>query len=297
MWDTSIPTSGAIAMSDFHGTVSEYQITLSSSEDNVNLRTKFEALYGVPSVACMVRATINAGVVIGSTSAASPALTIGSFPSGSTVTIINNGTVQGAGGTAGAALSAGGAGGRAIDADTANLTMNITNEVTGILQGGGGGGGGGGTGGAGSYVQNLGELDTFSSSGCHQSCVNEYGAGATCTDGTSGSCYCRYSGRTCRRTVATSGGTGGAGGRGEGDDGARASGSTGSAGGTSAGAGGTGGTGGLYGAAGSAGSTGAAGNAGSGVAGGAGGAAGYYLYRNSRTVTVTNHGTVAGQNG
>jgi len=107
----------------------DIDLTISASADDVNLFT----LSNSPAVAQNVRVTINAGVEIGGTVAGSPALTTGAFVAGSTITIINNGAIQGRGGN-------GGKGG-AEDNDY---------NGDGLYSGGGGGGSGssGGSGGA-----------------------------------------------------------------------------------------------------------------------------------------------------
>lgn len=84
--------------------------------------------------------TINAGVAVGSTSTSTYAFDTGtSFPTGSTLAIINNGYIVGAGGQGGNASSTNGAvGGPAL---RAQVPISITNN--GTIGGGGGGGGGG----------------------------------------------------------------------------------------------------------------------------------------------------------
>ncbi|MEK7531425.1 MAG: hypothetical protein AAB545_00625, partial [Patescibacteria group bacterium] len=66
------------------------------------------------SAGCPVVLTINAGVVVGSNSILSPALTTGAFPSGTSITIINNGTIVGKGGNGGNGGMTGQNGGDAI---------------------------------------------------------------------------------------------------------------------------------------------------------------------------------------
>ncbi|PIO07627.1 hypothetical protein COU59_03165 [Candidatus Pacearchaeota archaeon CG10_big_fil_rev_8_21_14_0_10_34_12] len=86
--------------------------------------------------------TISRGVVVGSTSTLSPALTTGNLPEGSIVSLIveNNAYIVGVGGKGGDAYwnspTAGTAGGNAINT---NIPLTITNN--GIIGGGGGGGG------------------------------------------------------------------------------------------------------------------------------------------------------------
>lgn len=73
------------------------------------------------------------------------ALQTGSFPAGSTLTIINHGHIRGGGGNGGAATAGGAAGGTAL---ILNFPTSIDN-TSGTIWGGGGGGGGGAYGGGG----------------------------------------------------------------------------------------------------------------------------------------------------
>ena len=88
--------------------------------------------------------TVNSGIYVGSTSAATPSLTVGGTAAGDTVSLVNNGTIIGAGGAGGkgadqgGAAVAGSAGGTAI---SAGVSFTVTNN--GVVAGGGGGGGGG----------------------------------------------------------------------------------------------------------------------------------------------------------
>lgn len=119
-------------------------ININASAQNVNLWN----LAGNPP--CAISATVNiaAGVTIGSTSNASPALTTGPFASGSAITINNSGRIAGKGGDggddAGHNLTScpnkdGKAGGNAIDLQCSGVIINNTGTI-----GGGGGGGGAG---------------------------------------------------------------------------------------------------------------------------------------------------------
>ncbi len=100
---------------------------------------------GNPSVPVNVILTVNSTVYSANTGSA--ALTTGSFTNGSTVEIINNGSIIGAGGAAGNGANFrssvnGGNGGPGGDAISLNYNVEIQNS--GIIGGGGGGGGGGG---------------------------------------------------------------------------------------------------------------------------------------------------------
>ena len=285
-------------------------LTVSSTTTNLDLATLFNtAQSGVWADSQDKTLTIDSGVIVGATSTGNAALTIPSGMGG-TLTIINNGAIQGAGGAAGAA------GGDAIQASSSGVTITNNGDIY-AGGGGGGNGGNGGTGGNGSYAQSLGSAFNYTAThhnqsvACNNSCVSRFGGGAYCT----GSCtlYVWYLPTTwqclgCSRNTSTSGGSGGsggAGGVGQGYNqsaGSGSSGSSGSNGGTNAGTGGTGGTGGAGGAFGNAGSTGSTGSSGgngnvsngsSGSAGSAGGAAGDYI-SGIANVTLTNNGNVAG---
>ena len=289
--------SGAIVMpTNFYGKSNATTLTISANTTNYNIFTAA----GSPTTAKTVILNINSGVTVGGTGG-TYALTVGQFPSGSSITINNSGTIVGTGGGANS-----GNGGSAINANYAGQTMVINNAVGAAIYGGGGGGGVGGSGGTGYYVS--GYTVAPGSGYCSNGCEN-YGpsgdysclaVGADfCLSGYCSSDYCDKRGRQCQTcanyTYAySSGGGGGAGGVGAGYAQAASGGSGGGAGGPNAGSGGTGGTGGAYGVAGGTGATGNGGNAGGGSGGAGGGARGNYLVKGANTVTLNNSGTVAG---
>jgi hypothetical protein len=130
----SIPLSGA-------GGVSEVTRTIATSTSNVNMA----ALFGYPSVAGTYVLTINSGVYVTASSTAVAALTTGTFPAGSTLKLINYGTIAGRGGNGGAGAgvncAAGTVGLPGGPGLSASQVLAVTNN--GVIQGGGGGGGGG----------------------------------------------------------------------------------------------------------------------------------------------------------
>jgi hypothetical protein len=132
---------------------SSTSFTISSDTQNVNLYV----LAGSPATAGTYTITINSGVTVGSANTATAAVVSGTWPTGSVVTLINNGNIYGDGGDGGRGNgassptclgcqgtsipgSAGGAGGPALSLSY-NLIIDNTN---GKIFGGGGGGGGGG---------------------------------------------------------------------------------------------------------------------------------------------------------
>lgn len=128
------------------------RVTISVSQNDVNLKSWLIANSPWPGTYREdFEVTVSPGVVLGSTSASTAGLIITGFPSGSRITLINKGRIQGKGGQGGqggvsssspgvGAGQPGSVGGPAI-----SLGQNITiNNGSGEIWGGGGGGGGGG---------------------------------------------------------------------------------------------------------------------------------------------------------
>ena len=132
--DAARPTSGALDMSDFHGTAASFTKTFSAGATNQDASDIFGDDYSVDYAKNIV---INSGVELGATSTGNEALHIDSGGSG-TITVTNNGTLTGRGGAAGSA------GGDAFEAQVACTVIN-----NGTMRAGGGGGGAGGAGGTG----------------------------------------------------------------------------------------------------------------------------------------------------
>jgi hypothetical protein len=141
--------SGTISLSNFYGKSNAYvfNATISADTQNYNLRSAAIAAGWNQTTKLQATVTINSGIYVGSSTTGGVAFTwTGSYPSGSTLAIVNNGTIEGAGGNGGAGgdgLSAigtaGSAGGAALQG---NYAISITNNN--IVGGGGGGGGGAG---------------------------------------------------------------------------------------------------------------------------------------------------------
>lgn len=243
------------------------ELTISSPANNYDVYTNRGPTYA-PGASDIV-VTVNPGVTVGSTSTGTYAMLVPSaFSPDDTVTIVNNGLIQGMGGAGGrgslpAPAVAGAGGGNAI---YVNRPTTITNNST-VAAGGGGGGGGG-----------------HSRTGTIGSPTGNNGGGG----GGGG--------------AGTNGGAGGAGGAGSGigssgnpgSAGTSPAGGAGGPGGFTAGQnpGGPGGAGGGRGAAGTAGTPGSP----SGNAGAGGGAAGNYIVGNpfvTWPATGTRQGGVA----
>jgi len=137
-------TAGStISFSDFYGKSSSYTFnqTIATNTTNYNLKSAAIAAGWDQVKPLIATITINSGVYVYSTSTGTYAFDTGStFPSGTTLTLINNGIIQGCGGNGGAGnAGAGVAGGPAF---IARHAITVTNN--GTIGGGGGGGGGGG---------------------------------------------------------------------------------------------------------------------------------------------------------
>jgi hypothetical protein len=148
----------------FPFTPTDKVIFVEQSTNDLNLRALHDSIYTAPVGGLPtenITFIIESGVVVGSTSASTAALTVGSWPSGVHLVLTNNGEVQGKGGAGNiggsadldtcpskgvpihytlTAGSAGLTGGPAIDAT--GFAIFITNN--GAVRGGGGGAGGGG---------------------------------------------------------------------------------------------------------------------------------------------------------
>lgn len=151
--NSSVPTSGAIAIGNFYGAANRAAVplTISANTQNYDVYTQASASPAYVAGTSDITLTIDSGVFVGSSSTGTYALSIpSSFNPADTVTIVNNGTVIGRGGNGGSGGAArsvapvcppagsGGGGGNAV---YVNFPTVITNN--GTLAGGGGGGGGG----------------------------------------------------------------------------------------------------------------------------------------------------------
>ena len=123
--------------------------TISSNQVDVNVFS----LFGSPSYAVYAVLTIDSGVTVSASSTSATALDTGTFPSNSTLHIINNGRIAGAGGNGGTGATGNNTGGNGSpggDSMILRLDTTITNGSGEIFGGGGGGGGGGAQGTSGS---------------------------------------------------------------------------------------------------------------------------------------------------
>lgn len=299
-----VPAVRPISFSNLLGKSSVIVKTVTANANNLNLATLFTTAQWTSTTP--KRVNINAGVIIASTTPATAALLTGAGMAG-TLEINNAGDIRGAGG-----LPNSGAGGHAINVQSAGVTI----KNTGAIRGGGGAGGVGGTGGqggTGQYTAQEGPIYQRSSPTYYwkkngtQSKVLLWAGSSVYSGGGSGDTTYSTGGITYFRgdlqstvnvggTIGTEyyyaiyrqypvqvagagGGAGGNGGYGQGGNQARSNGLGGAGGGNNGGnsgvggTGGTGGNGGDWGQPGTAGNTGGTGASGN-ISGGLGGYAG-----------------------
>jgi hypothetical protein len=144
--NANVPTSGTISLSNFYGAQKAFTFTLTiaSNTTNYNLSTSMTAAGWNGTDPVVATVTINSGVSVLSNNTATPAFTVPSLPTGSAVSIINNGTIAGLRGLGGrwgssGANSAGKPGGVALQ-----IASPVTLTNNNIISGGGAGGGLGG---------------------------------------------------------------------------------------------------------------------------------------------------------
>jgi len=166
-----IPTSGTISFNDFYSKERAFKKTFSDGDTNQSADTIFGDDFEVNYPKQLV---VGSGDTIGSTSTSNAALTIESNGVGS-ITVTNEGSIEGAGGAAGAA------GGNALEV-AGSVAVTLVNN--GTIKAGGGGGGAGGTGGKGVYTANA----TFSS------LVDQGGGGTSSPQNNSPSWFTTYGG-------------------------------------------------------------------------------------------------------
>ena len=144
-----VPTSAnssPLSINDFYGQKRAFRKTYASTATDQSGVGIFGDDFAVNYPKEIV---INSSQTVGATSTSAPALKIDSTGAG-TITITNNGSIEGAGGAAGSA------GGNALQVD-GSVAVTLVNN--GTIKAGGGGGGAGGVGGKGVFTANA----TFSS--------------------------------------------------------------------------------------------------------------------------------------
>lgn len=151
----NVPTSGAISLSQFYGAAAAFTFnqTISANTANYRLHDALVAAGWNGTTPINATITINSGVYVYESGLGNWAMIIGknnntTFPAGSSVTLINNGTIIGTGGTGGYGGDPTQPGYVALAGATGGNGLLLYSPVTiynyGAIYGGGGGGGGGG---------------------------------------------------------------------------------------------------------------------------------------------------------
>ena len=148
---SGVPSSGTISLGDFYGASSSFAFTLSSSQENWNLRSA--ALASGWDGVSQLTVNISSGVYVWSDSISLAGLIIsGSFAGG--LIVNNSGFIMGRGGNGGSTSFAVQNGGPGITVSLTSGSASFNNQSSGYIGGGGGGGavarfgtGGGGAGG------------------------------------------------------------------------------------------------------------------------------------------------------
>lgn len=158
----TIPTSGTIAANNFYGTANRVSIPLTIASPTYNYDVYTNRGPGYISGISDITVTVNPSILVGTTSAAAYSMLVpNTFSPGDTVTIVNNGVIQGLGGSGGPSVFAanpGSPGGGGSNALYVNRPTTIQNNS--VIAGGGGGGGGGA-----GYTPNKGGSDWGSGGG------------------------------------------------------------------------------------------------------------------------------------
>lgn len=164
--DTDVRTlfqvaSGTISMSNGYGKANAWAATLNitANTNNYNIRDAANSAGYPQTIDANITVNISPGVYVGSASTGSAAMDVGPWPTGSSITINNSGTIVGRGGDGGAGGPAQGnsptydilvvPGSPGLTGGTGLVTARpVTISNSGTIAGGGGGGGGSGGGSA-----------------------------------------------------------------------------------------------------------------------------------------------------
>lgn len=150
-YNTGVPSSGAISLSNLYSMVRRPQLSITYSGQAFSQQSIYTSGSTVtgsfpgPSISGYIAGqtdltvTVASGATLYSTSTSSAALTFSGFSSGDQVRIDNSGVIAGKGGDGGAPT--GGAGGDAINYNPANAAFYPYNYSGATIAGGGGGGG------------------------------------------------------------------------------------------------------------------------------------------------------------
>jgi len=219
--NSGVPTSGAISLTDFYGSVAALVLEVSSNTTAYNVLTAAVAAgYNASTDTLPIIVNVAAGVTVSGTSSSVAGITTGALNANSDVTIniASTAEVCGFNGGVGGTGAAGGAGGPAIRFSVTGGQSTYTVVNNGVVGGGSGGGGGGGRAGTRStqyYDNKYGGYycapPTFTGS---KGANGASGTACRAQNGSSGSSGTYAGGSSgCTSTSAGSGGAGGAAGK------------------------------------------------------------------------------------
>jgi hypothetical protein len=142
----NIPSSGTIAANNFYGASDRVNIPLSIATPIYNYDVYTQAIANPDYTAGIsdIQVSVSPGVIVGSTATNTYAMLVpNSFSPSDTVTITNNGVIQGRGGNGGAGRVGSATGGAGLVGGNAlYINRPTTIQNNSVVAGGGGGGGG-----------------------------------------------------------------------------------------------------------------------------------------------------------
>lgn len=203
--NTGVPTSGAVALTDFYGSVAALVLDVSSNQTAYNVLTAATAAgYNASTDTTPIIVNVAAGVdIVGSSG--NPGITTGALNAASDVTINIASTASVCGFDGASTTSTGAAGGNGTDAiafavTSGTGTYSVVND--GTIGGGSGGGGGGGAGGSAGARRPI--ISDSKGSYCSLSGASYGSAGSKGANGSGGT--------SCQAQNGTAGATGSSGG-------------------------------------------------------------------------------------
>jgi len=209
---STVPTSGAISLSNFYGTSATIVLAITSNTSHVNILTLATAAgYNAASDTTPIIVNVSAGI----SGSSAPALRTGALNAASnlTINIASGASIEGFAGAVGGTGAAGGTGGDGILFEITSGTGTYLVDNDGTTSGGGGGGGGGGSAGASWLLYYDGKGDVCSGPVYYGSNGSNGATGALGAAGAAGTAG-GYRVGACNVTVtAGAGGAGGAAGK------------------------------------------------------------------------------------
>lgn len=134
--------SGRITLSNGRGKSNRVTVNITIASNTTNYTLNTAAVPGYQAGRTDVVFTVNSGVYVYSTNTSNAGLTVGTFTSGDTISIVNNGYIIGMGGAGGGGTTLNTVYPGQTAGPALSLGFNISITNNGYIAGGGGGGGG-----------------------------------------------------------------------------------------------------------------------------------------------------------